>query len=191
MWELIHDQFLPGAFLVPYLLMLLVLGIPLLYMELTVGQYTRRGPVHALASVCPLLKGIITHVLFRSSHTLINPWQASLPDRRGGHGVRGHLLHHVHLLQHRHHLGPLLPLQLFPGPSPVAELQQHLEHAQLHGPRHQQQLHIHGQPGVLQVRFNKRQIKTNFASFNDQTRLDNDSFAILLRVAPGRTENRS
>uniref|UniRef100_A0A7N8WHX5 Transporter n=1 Tax=Mastacembelus armatus TaxID=205130 RepID=A0A7N8WHX5_9TELE len=47
-----------GAFLVPYLLMLVVLGIPLLYMELTVGQYMRRGPVHALANVCPLLKGV-------------------------------------------------------------------------------------------------------------------------------------
>ncbi|XP_063751294.1 sodium- and chloride-dependent GABA transporter ine isoform X2 [Eleginops maclovinus] len=47
-----------GAFLVPYLLMLVVLGIPLLYMELIVGQYTRRGPVHALANVCPLLKGV-------------------------------------------------------------------------------------------------------------------------------------
>lgn len=47
-----------GAFLVPYLLMLFLLGIPLLYMELTVGQYTRRGPVHALAKVCPLLKGV-------------------------------------------------------------------------------------------------------------------------------------
>ncbi|XP_035482308.1 sodium- and chloride-dependent GABA transporter ine [Scophthalmus maximus] len=47
-----------GAFLVPYLFMLLVLGIPLLHMELTVGQYTRRGPVHALANVCPLLKGV-------------------------------------------------------------------------------------------------------------------------------------
>ncbi|XP_037604263.1 sodium- and chloride-dependent GABA transporter ine [Sebastes umbrosus] len=47
-----------GAFLVPYLFMLVVLGVPLLYMELTVGQYTRRGPVHALANVCPLLKGV-------------------------------------------------------------------------------------------------------------------------------------
>ncbi|KAK7925683.1 hypothetical protein WMY93_007993 [Mugilogobius chulae] len=47
-----------GAFLVPYLLMLVLLGIPLLYMELTVGQYTRRGPVHAFAKVCPLLKGV-------------------------------------------------------------------------------------------------------------------------------------
>ncbi|KAM3868931.1 sodium- and chloride-dependent GABA transporter ine [Diretmus argenteus] len=47
-----------GAFLVPYLLMLVVLGIPLLYMELTVGQYMRKGPVRALANVCPLLKGV-------------------------------------------------------------------------------------------------------------------------------------
>uniref|UniRef100_A0A673ASG2 Transporter n=1 Tax=Sphaeramia orbicularis TaxID=375764 RepID=A0A673ASG2_9TELE len=47
-----------GAFLVPYLLMLLVLGIPLLYMELTLGQFTQRGPVHALAHACPLLKGV-------------------------------------------------------------------------------------------------------------------------------------
>ncbi|CAB1455991.1 unnamed protein product [Pleuronectes platessa] len=47
-----------GAFLVPYLFMLVVLGIPLLHMELTVGQYTRRGPVHALINVCPLLKGV-------------------------------------------------------------------------------------------------------------------------------------
>ncbi|XP_061753975.1 sodium- and chloride-dependent GABA transporter ine [Nerophis ophidion] len=47
-----------GAFLIPYLLMLLVLGIPLLCMELTLGQYTKRGPVHALAQFCPLLKGV-------------------------------------------------------------------------------------------------------------------------------------
>lgn len=57
--ELTHHACPPGAFLVPYLLMLVVLGIPLLYMELTVGQYTRRGPVHALAIVCPLFKGTL------------------------------------------------------------------------------------------------------------------------------------
>lgn len=47
-----------GAFLVPYLLMLVVLGIPLLHMELTLGQYLRRGPVQALAKACPLFKGV-------------------------------------------------------------------------------------------------------------------------------------
>lgn len=34
-----------GAFLIPYTIMLLLCGIPLLFMELAVGQYTRRGPI--------------------------------------------------------------------------------------------------------------------------------------------------
>uniref|UniRef100_A0A8C2A290 Transporter n=1 Tax=Cyprinus carpio TaxID=7962 RepID=A0A8C2A290_CYPCA len=47
-----------GAFLIPYLIMLFLCGIPLLFMEFTVGQYTRLGPVHALAKICPLFKGV-------------------------------------------------------------------------------------------------------------------------------------
>ena len=34
-----------GAFMVPYVIMLCMCGIPLLFMELAVGQYTRRGPI--------------------------------------------------------------------------------------------------------------------------------------------------
>uniref|UniRef100_A0A8C1GMU6 Si:ch211-225b11.1 n=1 Tax=Cyprinus carpio TaxID=7962 RepID=A0A8C1GMU6_CYPCA len=48
----------PGAFLIPYLIMLFLCGIPLLFMEFTVGQYTRLGPVHSLAKICPLFKGV-------------------------------------------------------------------------------------------------------------------------------------
>lgn len=70
---------------------------------------------------------------------------------RGGHGIGGYLLHHVHLLQPRHHLGPLLPFQLLPGSVTLAALQQHLEYSKLHQPCHQQQLLLHSQPGVLQV----------------------------------------
>ncbi|KAK6473404.1 sodium- and chloride-dependent GABA transporter ine-like isoform X1 [Huso huso] len=47
-----------GAFLIPYFIMLVLVGIPLLYMELTLGQYLQLGPIHALAKVCPLLKGV-------------------------------------------------------------------------------------------------------------------------------------
>ncbi|XP_038676714.1 sodium- and chloride-dependent GABA transporter 1-like isoform X1 [Scyliorhinus canicula] len=47
-----------GAFLIPYLIMLLLCGIPLLLMEFTIGQFTCLGPVHALAKLCPLLKGV-------------------------------------------------------------------------------------------------------------------------------------
>ena len=50
-----------GAFLVPYFVMLLLCGIPLLYMELAVGQYTRRGPIGALGKLCPILKGEYFH----------------------------------------------------------------------------------------------------------------------------------
>ncbi|KAK6638401.1 hypothetical protein RUM44_008830 [Polyplax serrata] len=46
-----------GAFLIPYILAMVVCGIPLLYMELTIGQLTKRGPIGALGKLCPLLKG--------------------------------------------------------------------------------------------------------------------------------------
>ncbi|MBN3316730.1 INE protein, partial [Atractosteus spatula] len=47
-----------GAFMIPYFTMLFLCGVPLLFMEFSIGQYTRLGPVHALAKVCPLLKGV-------------------------------------------------------------------------------------------------------------------------------------
>jgi solute carrier family 6 (neurotransmitter transporter, taurine) member 6 len=43
---------------VPYFLILVICGIPMLYMELAVGQYTRRGPIGAIGKLCPLLKGL-------------------------------------------------------------------------------------------------------------------------------------
>jgi len=46
-----------GAFLIPYFTMLLVCGIPLLYMELAVGQYTRLGPIEAMGKISPFFKG--------------------------------------------------------------------------------------------------------------------------------------
>lgn len=90
--------------------------------------------MHALATVCPLLKGTMWN-----EHMF--PVSESCSDRnmsftqtlylsvvRSGHSIGGDLLHHVHLLQRRHHLGSLLSLQLLPGTITLAELQQHLEH---------------------------------------------------------------
>lgn len=37
--------------------MVFICGVPLLYMEFAIGQYTRLGPVHAFAKICPLFKG--------------------------------------------------------------------------------------------------------------------------------------
>nr|CAD7457651.1 unnamed protein product [Timema tahoe] len=49
----------PGVFLVPYFIILVICGVPMLYMELAVGQYTRRGPIGALGQICPLFKGTV------------------------------------------------------------------------------------------------------------------------------------
>ncbi|XP_021918197.1 sodium- and chloride-dependent glycine transporter 1-like isoform X2 [Zootermopsis nevadensis] len=45
-----------GAFLVPYLLMLVLCGIPLFFMETTLGQFASTGCI-TLFRICPLLKG--------------------------------------------------------------------------------------------------------------------------------------
>ncbi|VDD86789.1 unnamed protein product [Enterobius vermicularis] len=47
-----------GAFLIPYTLMVLLAGIPLFYMELSLGQYYRKGAVTTWGKICPLFKGI-------------------------------------------------------------------------------------------------------------------------------------
>ncbi|XP_074641152.1 sodium-dependent dopamine transporter-like [Tubulanus polymorphus] len=47
-----------GAFLVPYVLMLAIGGIPLFYMELALGQYNRKGAITCWGRICPLFKGV-------------------------------------------------------------------------------------------------------------------------------------
>ncbi|CAH0555766.1 unnamed protein product [Brassicogethes aeneus] len=46
-----------AVFLIPYAITMLVCGVPMLYMELSVGQFTGRGPIGALGHLCPLFKG--------------------------------------------------------------------------------------------------------------------------------------
>lgn len=49
--------FLTGAFLIPYLTMLVFGGFPLFYMELALGQYQRCGCITVWKRICPVLKG--------------------------------------------------------------------------------------------------------------------------------------
>jgi solute carrier family 6 amino acid transporter-like protein 5/7/9/14 len=46
-----------GAFLIPYIIVLLLVGRPLYYLEMTLGQFTSRGSVKAWQAM-PALKGI-------------------------------------------------------------------------------------------------------------------------------------
>ena len=45
-----------GAFLIPFMLALILCGMPLFFMEAAMGQFTGRSPVQSW-SVCPLVKG--------------------------------------------------------------------------------------------------------------------------------------
>ncbi|BES95896.1 transporter [Nesidiocoris tenuis] len=46
-----------GVFLIPYYIILISCSVPLLYMELAIGQFTRRGPIGAFSKLCPIFKG--------------------------------------------------------------------------------------------------------------------------------------
>ena len=45
--------------------MLILCGIPLLYMEMAIGQLTRFGPIQAFELLCPLMKGKILHFILQ------------------------------------------------------------------------------------------------------------------------------
>ncbi|XP_036266385.1 sodium-dependent neutral amino acid transporter B(0)AT1 [Pipistrellus kuhlii] len=47
-----------GAFMIPFLILLVVEGVPLLYLEFAIGQRLRRGSVGVWSSIHPALKGI-------------------------------------------------------------------------------------------------------------------------------------
>ncbi|KAK4874052.1 hypothetical protein RN001_013412 [Aquatica leii] len=47
-----------GAFLIPYIIVLIVIGRPLYYMEMALGQFTSRGNVKSFSTLTPALAGI-------------------------------------------------------------------------------------------------------------------------------------
>ncbi|KAL8609384.1 hypothetical protein ACOMHN_019874 [Nucella lapillus] len=46
-----------GAFILPYLCCVFIIGFPILFLEVAMGQFTRRGAV-GMWNICPLMKGI-------------------------------------------------------------------------------------------------------------------------------------
>lgn len=52
------DQLNPGAFLIPYTIMFVLGGLPIFYLEMSLGQYFSSGCLTVWRRVCPMLKGI-------------------------------------------------------------------------------------------------------------------------------------
>lgn len=50
-----------GAFLIPYFILLLLVGKPMYFMELALGQYLQEGPL-GVWKICPLFTGIFVNV---------------------------------------------------------------------------------------------------------------------------------
>ena len=48
----------PGAFMIPFLILLVVEGIPLLYLEFAIGQRLRRGGLGVWSTIHPYLTGV-------------------------------------------------------------------------------------------------------------------------------------
>ncbi|KAK0078527.1 hypothetical protein PV326_009302, partial [Microctonus aethiopoides] len=47
-----------GSFLIPFILVLIIMGLPIFYMELCIGQYTGLGPVQAYRRMAPAFGGL-------------------------------------------------------------------------------------------------------------------------------------
>ncbi|XP_004640732.1 sodium- and chloride-dependent transporter XTRP3 [Octodon degus] len=68
-----------GSFLVPYLIMLVVEGMPLLYLELAVGQRMRQGSIGTWRTISPYLGGVgvasmVVAFLTATYYNTINAW---------------------------------------------------------------------------------------------------------------------
>lgn len=63
MLSLLWDIYVSGAFLVPYLIMLFVCGIPLFFLESCLGQFSSTGCL-TIFRLAPLFKGIIHSLIF-------------------------------------------------------------------------------------------------------------------------------
>ncbi|XP_067417835.1 sodium- and chloride-dependent transporter XTRP3 isoform X1 [Emydura macquarii macquarii] len=68
-----------GGFLIPYIIMLIVEGMPLLYLELAVGQHMRQGSIGAWKMISPYLSGVgiasvVVSFFLSMYYNVINAW---------------------------------------------------------------------------------------------------------------------
>lgn len=60
-----------GAFLVPYIIMVFIIGMPVFLVELSLGQYSALGPLRLFSSLSPLFKGMGYAMIIAASFVAI------------------------------------------------------------------------------------------------------------------------
>ncbi|XP_014220301.1 sodium- and chloride-dependent GABA transporter 1-like [Trichogramma pretiosum] len=68
-----------GSFIIPYVVMMIFLGLPVFFLEILLGQYTKRGPIKIFARMAPAFKGLGLASLFvltiiNSYYMVLNSW---------------------------------------------------------------------------------------------------------------------
>ena len=119
-----------GAFLIPYCIFLFFCGIPLVMLELTIGQYSAKGPLTVWCHI-PIFKGIVIVVKMKKSlksrlNQILSFATISYRSRNAF-----HILDRDNLLQRDRRMGHPLHVLLLPDNTPVDPLRHGMEHSKL------------------------------------------------------------
>jgi len=68
-----------GSFLIPYIVMVLFLGLPIFFLEIVIGQYSGKGPSHVYGRLAPAFKGlgfamVLTSFLIMLYYNVVIAW---------------------------------------------------------------------------------------------------------------------
>ncbi|KAI1286220.1 Sodium- and chloride-dependent glycine transporter 2 [Halotydeus destructor] len=68
-----------GAFVVAYIIMMVLVGLPLLIVEMSIGQFSALGPGHVYGAIAPIFKGlgyaiIVGAVIVNSYYIVVMSW---------------------------------------------------------------------------------------------------------------------
>ena len=68
-----------GTFLVAYMLMVIIIGFPIMFMELALGQFSKSGPIDLYGNMAPLFRGlgfcmVVTVSLIDIYYTVVISW---------------------------------------------------------------------------------------------------------------------
>jgi SNF family Na+-dependent transporter len=61
-----------AAFLIPFFLMLFLVGIPIFFLEIAIGQFSALSPIHLFENMVPILSGLKANVQIKKFTKRLN-----------------------------------------------------------------------------------------------------------------------